>query len=98
MVHHSFYIAHEYRDSCGFAMWFDKFEATIETTDGKRMLKRSEDCPVAITLNPAVHHETLQDARCAAIEELHRRIGVIREQISQLRTDYLNHTEVADAL
>jgi len=53
---------------------------------------------VAITLNPAVHHQTLQDARCAAIEELHRRIGVIREQISQLRTDYLNHTEVADAL
>ena len=93
MVHHSFYIAHEYRDAKGFSIWFDEFKTTVETTDGERMLKRSDDCTVAITLDPSVHHETLQDARCAAIEELHRRIGVIREQISQLRIDYLNDAE-----
>jgi len=94
MAHYFYYMSDSYRDTGGFSLWFEEFQATVETTDGQRMIKRSDDCTVAITLDPALHHETLQDARCAAIEELHRRIGVIREQISQLRTDYLNE-EVA---
>ena len=94
MAHYFYYMSDSYRDTGGFPLWFEEFKATVETTDGQRMIKRSDDCTVAITLDPALHHETLQDARCAAIEELHRRIGVIREQISQLRTDYLNE-EVA---
>ena len=97
MAHYSYYLS-DRLDRDGFVLWFDSYEATVHTDCGQTLVKRSEDCTVAITLNPAVHHETLQDARCAAIEELHRRIGVIRDQISQLRTDYLNHTEVADVL
>ena len=97
MAHYSYYLS-DRLDRDGFVLWFDAYEATVHTDCNETLIKRTKDHTVAITLNPAVHHQTLQDARCAAIEELHRRIGVIREQISQLRTDYLNHTEVADAL
>lgn len=44
-------------------------------------------------ISGVVYHETINDARQAAIDELHRRIATLRDQISGLRTAILN-TEV----
>ena len=92
MAHYSYYLSDQL-DRNGFSMLFETFDSTVHTTSGETFVKRNDRSTWATTLDPAIHHETLQDARCAAIEELHRRIGVIREQISQLRTDYLNDAE-----
>ena len=73
----------------GFTTWVTK-HTRVELSDGSEALENQYGNIRRVSDMRRSTAATLNDARQLLIDELHERIGIIKQQISELRTAMLN--------